>query len=656
MDKKKKIYGKSGLLSGIIPEYKDRPQQIQMSNLVNSAVKKDTHLVVEAPTGVGKSVGALVPLLTRLKNDEPHRQLLICTATINLQEQYLKKELPLMREIGFDDFTFGLLKGMGNFACRFKMHHTLLERKNEATKVLSEWEKTTVSGDFSELTREQLVLFSSFDIACDYEECLRNKCPYYGSCYYFVQRNYSQTSDVIIANYHYFLSHMKLVLLHDSFILLPRVSNILFDEAHVLPELSRDFFGYSLGVRSFKRIVDFVNKHYPDVSFDLDKHSKKFFQMLEGHLGNKSMRLIYDLNSKHYQERWAGLLLYLSQSRAKIDAEVRHMMTALGDLGSSPKILLHARKLSKQCGNIIALMSEIEKYLVDKEKAHLSGQSAWVERDRDMNITLATKPIYVNQYFTTALPKLCNQATFMSATLEPNSFIKSLGITDIPKVRYATHILDQVFDYEKNAALYLPSLGQPNTEEFDVNVAEFMADLCKMLGGGILGLFTSYVALEKAAYRVRALPQGTLHNELLVQDRIKSADFLSNEFKKGDRVLLGTKSFFQGVDFPGDIVKVVFLNKIPFKDLNDPVIQALQYFGEDDWFNSEQLPYAIVTFKQAAGRLIRRETDTGVIICADPRLITAGYGSILIGALPKGLPVITAWDMFLNKLDEFCVV
>lgn len=648
----KRIFGRDGLLAKTLPKYTERPQQEELAKLINTGIKRNRTIVAEAPTGVGKSISGLVPIAHRLTQDldddgERERTFVICTATIALQEQYIRKELPLLRELGYD-FEFGLMKGMRNYICPFKFAGVRSERKNAGTEMVSKWFNKTETGDLSELTPSELLQLASIDIRANYEECLRNKCPYYDYCPYYNMRNAVRLKDIIVVNYHYFLSHMRLVMANNSFILLPRVSNLLCDEAHVIKEYARDFFGYTISSRSLKPLVSYLGKNYPDTAQHLIKSANAFFNMLNSYLGGVQMRLAYDLDPTYYGRCYGALLQDAEQAKALIQTEISNFMRAIAK-ESTAKPLLYARRISSQIGNITSMLGFLEEYLVDKEKARRSGQTIWVERDKRNEVTLAMKPLYIDQIFSSMLPKLCSQATYMSATLDEKSFVKDVGIKD-----YVFREIGQVFDYSKQAALYIPSLGEPNSTAFHDAVGLLLVDICKMLGGNILALFTSFNALNIAAKTIENLPEQILKYPLLVQDNVKSNAYLASEMAKGNRVLLGTRSFFQGVDFPGSCVKVVLLNQLPFKHHSDPVTQALQYFKMRDWFQTEQLPHTKILLKQAFGRLIRRETDTGMVIVCDDRLLTAHYGKQLLNALPTGLPVITDWEPFVEKLKELC--
>lgn len=643
-----RIFGPEGALSRKLPAYKPRPQQEELARLFNLGFKRNKNVIVEAPTGVGKSLSYLVPAAYRLSQGD-ERNFLICTATIALQEQYLQKELPFVRSLGFD-FTFAMIKGMSNYLCPYKLHAIRAERANSATKLLTEWFKRTETGDLSELTPSDMMQVGSMDVRAHLDECLRQKCPFYDECPYFARRNEARSADIVVVNYHYFLAHIELALLHDVFVLLPRFTNILFDEAHVLKDLSRDFFGYSVSGGSLRGVIGFLGKHYPDTAHQLARYSKSFFEVPDSYLGGVRTRLAYDLNARFYSERYADFLKYLYQGKSLIDAEIRNFMQAVAE-PSSARPLLYARKASKQIENIIALLSSLETYLQEKGKT-FTGQAVWIERNKRDEITIATKPIYTEAIFRKALPKVCSQISAMSATLEPHSFVSDIGL-DNWKGGNVERRISHIFDYSTCAALFVPSISDPSDADYREVVGKLFTDISEMVGGGVLGLFTSYKALEVAYEQICTLPEGALKHPPLVQDGTRMPSYLAGEFRKGDRILLGTKSFFQGMDFPGDCVKVVFLDKIPFKHFDDVIIQAMQYYKIKDWFAKEQLPHAKILFKQAFGRLIRRETDTGIVVCCDTRLIDSGYGPSILAVLPDGLPVIFKWQHFVNKLKGF---
>lgn len=649
-----KIFGKSGALAKHLPDYQDRPQQIELANAINKGLKTGRSVVVEAPTGVGKSLGALVPMCSRLHKDE-NKKYIICTATIALQEQYINKELPFLRSLGFK-FSYGLMKGMSNYICPFKFAGICKERKNPATEMLRSWLNETETGDLSELSPQQRLQLASMDIRASFEECLRTKCHYYESCPYFRMRDSMQGADIIVVNYHYFLSHLKLLVSTDEgvFILLPRVTNILFDEAHVIKDTARDFFGYSISRFSLNPIIKYIGTTNPDTADALSKSGDRFFSMLDSYLGGPAMRLVYDLNAQHYGDMCSGLLVSLMQTSRLVKSEMDHFMEAAGD-ASNAKPILYARRILTQISNVATVLNKIELYLSDRQAAAGSGQAAWVERNRNNDVTIAMKPLFISGIFAAGLSKACNQATFMSATLDHKALVKDLGLSKCwPKKKLIGKKIKAVFDYGKQAALYVPSIGEPNSDEYDQSVAMLFADLCKILGGGILGLFTSYKSMAAAEKKVNALPEFTLDHPLLIQDGTKLPAYLAQEFRKGDRVLIGTKSFFQGVDFPGECVKVVFINQIPFKHYLDPITQTLKRFNVKNWFDDEQLQHAKILFKQAFGRLIRRETDTGLVICCDERLFTKYYGQKIIGFLPEGLPIVDDWNHFNILLEALC--
>jgi ATP-dependent DNA helicase DinG len=653
-DKKKKIYGPNGLLAEVFGStYQERDQQILLSRLINRGIKHNINMVVEAPTGVGKSLGATIPLMHRLEQEDEHnRKYLIVTATKVLQDQYIRKELPMLRDkLGFN-FTFAVMKGMQNYVCYLKADEEF-SRKSMASKWLRQWLAKNPSGELDGLSAEDTLHASTLDITTDTDSCLRQKCPFYAKCTYYAARRVAWVSDVIVANYHVFLAHMELFTEYEKFMLLPRASNILFDEAHVIKDLARDFFEYGIAQQGIQRIIKYLNRSYPDNAVNLRSASDRFFAFLNNYLGSVSNRLIYLMKLKDFLNYSLPMRLALATSSMLVESDVSHMLTSLGNPDfKDQKGLLYAKRVNKQIKNVLDLLSKIEEILTNEPGGtKRTNLTTWVERTKD-NISIRSKPIDVSNVFAATLPSLCNQASFMSATIHMKSFAAELGLNRMPN-KFETKILTEVFDYGKNSAFYLPDVGDPNTPDYDKNVADLICRLVEMIGGGILALFTSYRALEITRDAIENMQVPGLKHPLLWQKSGESVNHLIKEFCKGDRVLLGSRGFFQGVDFAGDMLKVVIINQIPFKHHDDPVIQAMTFFKDPSWFQKEQIPHAAILFKQAVGRLIRRDTDTGVILCCDHRLTSKPYGSQILGGLPKQMPILDEWDEFIEKLEKF---
>ncbi len=643
------LFGQNGKLSQVMPGYKDRPQQKILTSLINKGIKDDRNVIVEAPTGSGKSLAALIALATRLNKDEKKRKYLIVTGTINLQEQYYNKDIPfIVDDLGYD-LKYGLIKGISNYVCAFKYNALLKERNNESLTALTKWVTSTEVGDIAELSRSQIVQFGFMDFTCSYESCLGKKCRDFNNCFYYNNRSQIYDKDIIVINYHYFFSHIKNILKNGGSKMLPEgITNIIFDEAHLMKGIIRDFFGFDLTKNKFLSIINYLNHKAPERALSFSRVIDGFFNYLNLYLEGQRSRLFFEADLDEYDIHYETLLVNLAVCRNLIDADINNYLNAVGQdkIASNDIAATKALSLTKFCSDATDFLVQVRKYLFS-DNSQLALNAIWVHKENE-NISLSMKPVYVRSILPKFLPMITKQSTFMSATIDFPTFIKDLGLDKFEN--NLIHRIDPVFDYKKNTAFYIPSLGKPTTEKFDNNVGQLISDVYKMIGGGILCLFTSYKAMNIA---VEAFDDVELEQPLLIQRNEESVAHLIEEFKQGDRILFGTKKFFQGVDFPGDMAKVVIINKLPFLHFEDPIMKTLEYFNIKNRFNEEQVPYCQINFKQAFGRLIRTEDDTGIIICCDDRIITKkGYGPRIMNSLPD-TNVVTEWKDFLVYLEKF---
>jgi len=649
---KTRIYGSDGRLARVFGEnYQERSQQIALSKLINKGISTNSTVVVEAPTGVGKSLGVTIPMAHRLHVKKETRQFIIVTVTKALQDQYMNKELPLLKQqLGYE-FSYASLKGKSNYACLLKVSEEL-KRNNLAVQWLKSWMIKTVYGELEHLSAEEQLHLHTLDIRCTTEECLQKKCPYYDQCLFYKAKLNAWFSNILVVNYHVFLANMELFEETGQHLLLPPVSNVLFDEAHVIKDLFRDFFCYSMSRTGIERVVKYLEKRYPECATRLTRSAKRLFAFFDQWVGGVGTRLIFEINRKQFRDYYEPFRLRLVQSADLVSRDVAHYLSVLGADSSGSKTLLYAKKISKQIQNSLDLMEKVENLMSDGEGNFAeTNLTVWVDKQGN-NTGISAKPIEISRFFSGILSKVTTQSTFMSATLPLDSTIRDLGLENLPG-KIIKKKLTEVFDYKTSSGLFIADVGEdPNTPAFDKNVGDLICRVISLVGGGILALFTSFRALEVAADLVGDLSPNILRQPPLIQRSGDNVNYLIREFSKGGRVLLGSRSFFQGVDFPGDVCQVVIINQIPFKHFGDPVIQAMQFFNKPSWFAREQIPHAVVLFKQAFGRLIRTEHDKGLVITCDHRIISKNYGQIIIGSLPSELPVFTGWEEFLEKLEN----
>ncbi len=654
MTRNKPLYGPKGILAEKLPGYTERTQQTDLSNLVNFGIRESRNIIVEAPTGVGKSLSALAAILQRLQKDKG-RQFIIVTATKALQDQYAQKELPFMKKLGYD-FTYSVMKGIGNYICPLKTDHYLKDRKNVVSKVLREFLSRSESGDVSELSTQEYFMIRSAGLTSSREECLKKKCPLYESCFYYKARRESITTDIVVTNYHMFFTYLEARRKNKFVKILPSATNILFDEVHVMKDIARDFFSFEFKQESLRQVINFLNKRSPDTALDLDRCNNNFFKMLEGNIGPNRRMLAFDLNPQYFNQIVTPLISTIEIAEALIEREISNLKSSLGNTESieGMRSVQAVEKYAKQCSNLVYRLGVMKGLIGNDDAIEISGHTLWVDCYEDTVISM--RPLRVDAYLKT-LEELYQQCTFMSATIDTKDLIYCLGMSQEVENRTIQKILPDVFDYEKQAALAIPAIKfvTDDPEAYDDSVAKCLCDIVKMLEGkGILALFTSYKSMNVAAKMIRQFCADDMEDEPLVQGRDSNPNYLISEFRKGDRILLATKAFFQGVDFSGDACRLVFINKLPFKNYDDPVIMALTRLDDDTVFAREHLPYVRIMFKQAFGRLIRTEKDTGVVVCPDIRLLTHSYGEAIRKKLPENLPIVSDWDEFIDKLELLC--
>lgn len=666
-----KVFAKDGILAKHLVGYRKRPQQIKAASLIAKGIAESKSVIIEAPTGVGKSLAALIPVFVSILNSGMREQHVFVTATKTLQDQYMLKDLPFLTKMGFKG-SFASIKGLNNFICQFKLSVLAAERNNDIIEKIIET-TTKYGGDLTLFRKEDLPVLSAifhYDLVASFDECERHECVFYGSCPYFNARYEANGANIIVTNYHYFLCHLDLVIpgLLDTYTLLPGIGygnqlpTYVFDEAHILKGLLRDFNLVSLKPKSLMGILSFLATYFPDTAEAVKVSYNDLFSFLKKSLGINNSALVYTMNRDSFVDTFTMLsevfLEELATGEMVINTQKKQLQDAMKQGGKEGRQFLKVKKLSSQIRNIQNVFTNISSLISDLKEAPPTYTALWIEKDDDA-VSLNYCPVDVSS-FRSRLTKVARQSTFMSATLDIPSFKLDLGFESddplfvpIDREIYQQRLPD-VFNYAKQALLYVPYLvGEINSFEFDNSVASFIEDTVELLGGNILALFTSFKALRKAHERLMIyFSRHDRLGDLLVQERDSSTQSLAEQFRQGNKVLLGTKSFFQGVDFPGNILQCLIINQIPFHHYDDPIIATMKYFDKKDWFAREQIPYAKILFKQAFGRLIRTETDSGVIVCCDYRLLSTNYGKTIISSLPKNLPITEDYDTFLEKINE----
>ena len=614
------MLSEKGLLSEYLENFRYRPQQKSMSDAVETALNNYSQLIVEAGTGVGKTFAYLIPALLS------KQKVIISTATKHLQDQLYFKDLPTILEILKLPVKTALLKGRANYLCLHRLEHHAPSAQmhnrqlGKKINVIKEWSQFTKTGEIAEVTAIYENDSVWPNVTSTIENCLGAECPSYDKCHVIKARQKAQQADVVIINHHLFFADLALKM--EGFgELLPSANSVIFDEAHQLPELASTFLAASTSSRQMNDFASDVlvaqieeapeAKEVQPVVDALQKAIADFQLVLSGKNGRFPW---YEINSVAKIEDQFDVL-------CKTVNEVSEVISPLSDRG---KVM---SKCVERCERI-----EQGLYLISEGNDERINWLECFERGFKLHST----PLVVADSFQEFMQQYKCSWIFTSATLTVNAkfdhFQQQLGLVDAE-----TLMLDSPYDYQNNTRLYLPEIGvEPNDRSYTNKVIDAVLPILEVNQGRTFLLFTSHRALRIAADYLADHEEFTL----LVQGDAPRRELLSVFAKADHAVLLGTSSFWEGVDIRGDALSCVVIDKLPFAAPDDPVLsgrlQALRQTGENP-FMKYQLPQAVISLKQGVGRLIRDEEDYGVIVICDPRVLTKPYGKTFINSLPNML-------------------
>ena len=612
------VLGQGGLLSHNLPGFSPRTQQLEMAQAIAEAMQRGESLITEAGTGTGKTFAYLVPaLLSGLK-------VVISTGTKNLQDQLYHRDLPQIREALAAPVSVALLKGRANYLCPHRLHLALEEyrkipplQREELMKVRT-WASATKSGDLAELsgipedTPIRPLITSTTD------NCLGQECPSHSQCHLLEARRRAQEADIVVVNHH--LLCADLALKEEGFgEILPGADCFILDEAHQLPEVASNFFGLSV---SGKQLLDLAR----DTENEYHSECNDLPELLE-HTGSlkksvRDLRLAFGLNLR--RGGW--------QEVEKDDSILRGIAKVRQELDGVNTVLEHLAGRSKgldSCHERGTLMAQQLTTLCDD----VSEESIrWFET-LSQSFRLNQTPLDIADIFSAQMTRHPASWIFTSATLavgdDFSHFARQLGIHDAESHRW-----DSPFDYPNQALWFVPKgVPDPREEGFTQTVAELAESIIETSSGRAFLLFTSHRALREAADYLN----GRIAFPMLVQGAAPRSELLEEFARLGNAVLLGTSSFWEGVDVRGEALSCVIIDKLPFASPGDPVLQAridmLRKRG-DNPFMEYQVPQAVIALKQGAGRLIRDVNDRGVLVLCDPRLLTKPYGRLFLNSMP----------------------
>ncbi len=598
-----------------------RRVQQEMSEAVAEALQDNGILLVEAGTGVGKTFAYLVPALLS------GRKIIISTGTRHLQDQLFHRDLPLVRRSLGISADIALLKGRRNYLCLYRLQNAAVSMSDrmQASQLQSirSWSGITKQGDIAELADvpESAPVWAKATSTA--ENCLGTDCPEFNHCHLVRARRRAQEADIVVVNHHLFFADMALK--EEGFgEVLPSADAFILDEAHQLPETASRFFGRTVSGRQFE---EFANdsiaaqlEEAPDRP-GLREIAQSLLQEVGRYrlaLGTAEVRMAWQtqVHNPALKSALAGLRDALDAMRDEL-AEVAGCGEALS-------------RCAERCEALSACLSLFE-------QQESNDLILWYETMQNGFRMHATPP-EVGEIFQEYMQAYQAAWVFTSATLSVagrfDHFQRRMGLAESRGLQ-----LDSPFDYRNNALLYLPkNMPEPKADHFLDRLIEVSLPVLEASRGRAFMLFTSYRALQYVADHIHS----RLDYPLLVQGEAPRSQLLDRFRLSDGAVLLGTSSFWEGVDIKGEALSCVIIDKLPFAAPGDPVLQArlnrLRQQGGNPFFDL-QLPQAVIALKQGVGRLIRGVEDRGVLMIADPRIRGRAYGKLFLDSLPA-MPVV----------------
>jgi len=613
------IFGEGGPLQRALPGFNVRRQQVHMAERVAAALARREILTVEAGTGTGKTFAYLVPALLS------GARVLVSTGTRTLQDQLYAKDLPLVGAALGRPAKVALLKGRSNYLCRHRLDAAGQGRESMLERIRS-WSRTTRSGDLAEVAGLADSHPVWAQVTSTRDNCLGTRCPQLAGCHVAHARRQALDADIVIVNHHLLLA--DLALKEDGFgDLLGAADAIILDEAHQIPDLAAQFFGAHVSSRRMESLLDDVQAELAKghaLAPEARAHALSAVRDVQSCVGQLCSVSAGGMGRLAWTEADSPVAEAVVDLTRAVTALARALCsageeTAVGALGDRAGEL--AASLER-----IAAVGELE-----------GARSIEFTPARPPRFALSLLPFDIAARFQALLEAHPCSWVFTSATLslgeDFSPFTGRLGLDGC-----ATLKIDSPFDYPRQSLLYLPAqMPLPASPEFLPAVMEVALELIEASRGGAFVLFTSHRALAAAAALWRERCARNQSYRLLVQGEAPREQLLREFREDGSAVLLGTTSFWEGVDVKGSALRLVIIEKLPFASPDDPLVRArvehLEATGKSA-FREYQLPEAALALKQGVGRLIRSEEDFGAVAICDPRLTGRSYGKVFLAALP----------------------
>jgi len=697
------VLGPDGPVAALLGRYEDRPSQREMARLIAQLYSRGGVGLIEAGTGVGKSLGYLVPALRWAA--ESGERTVVSTNTITLQEQLTGKDLPFLEQ-ALDDqkVRFALLKGWRNYLCLQRLEQARLqgpvlfdEGAADELAMLEAWAERTTDGSLADLpTPPRSEVWD--EVAAEGDLCTRLRCPHFDACFVFKARRYAAQADVVVVNHHLLMADVAVRRASqrwDEAAVLPAFKRLIVDEGHHLEDAAAAHLGQTVSRRGLDRLFA-----------RLERRGKGLLPALERTLGRSSdllsvasldlvhARLVPSLAAAREKSTalcdllgsWVGAqrenVVRLTDAfdddpiwRAGLGAALEDLLAEIELLADGLRMVRERLETDERRAEELApLLNEVRGVARRLQTAGEALRASlrpgnegparvrWLEmRGGEGNVGATAVPLDLAPLLREDLFRRVETAIVTSATLAVGDgfqfMTKRLGLDD-EALEPLTASLASPFDYPRQAMLAIPSdFPAPNVDGAGHlrRTLEAAVDLITFAGGGIFCLFTSHRDVKEAARTLREKGIAGRHL-LLVHGEAPRDDLLRRFRDHGDAVLIGTASFWEGVDVPGRALRGLLLAKIPFRVPTEPITaahcEALEADGRDA-FREYMIPHAALRLKQGFGRLIRTASDRGAVVICDPRVVTKAYGRRLIEGLPPAARIQGPWVMLRDELAAF---
>ena len=617
------FFSPEGPLAALIPGYRMRTQQVEMAVAIGEAIKAGSQLVAEAGTGTGKTFAYLVPALLS------GGKVIISTGTKTLQDQLFNRDLPAVRDALKVPVTVAMLKGRSNYVCHFHLERAMREgrfaSREDANYVhkIRAFAEHSPTGDKAELTDvpESATIWPA--VTSTRDNCMGQECAHYKECFVMEARKRALAADVVVVNHHLFFAD---VMLRDEGVseLLPSANTVVFDEAHQLPEVAGLFFGEDVSTSQLMELARDSHAEFittakdclalPEATAGLEKAVRDF-------------RLIFAYEGARMPVQKALALKNFDSAYDTVQEKLKALSGVLETQAARDPALENCYQRS------LALIEQLQRW----RAAENQNLVRWVEVFTQ-SVQLHATPLSVAETFGKQLSAQPRAWIFTSATLAVRNdfshYLAQMGLADA-----ATGYWSSPFNYDQQALLYVPQeMPEPNSSAYTAAVAAVALPVIEASRGRAFVLCTSLRAMREIHALLKdAFAERGLQYPLLIQGESSRTELLERFRRLGNAVLVGSQSFWEGVDVRGEALSAVIIDKLPFAPPDDPVLAAridkMNAEGKNA-FMEYQLPYAVITLKQGAGRLIRDETDRGVLMICDPRLISKPYGRRVWQSLP----------------------